>query len=186
MAQPYQFIRIPLGPRMLEEASRRAAELPIYRQSHRGLQANQVGCIGEVVAEQVLKRLEVPVLPVYGVTHDLEVRGKRTEIKTKDRTVAPKSTYECSVPLYNAAVQCPEMYIFLSIERNIVPRESMDIFRFHTAWVVGYATDMDMNEKSMIKKAGTMEPNGVSFFTDCRNISISQLRPFMTLANETK
>lgn len=181
MTQPYQFVRVPLAPPVLDEASLRANSLPIYKRSSRGLQANQVGCIGELVVEQTLSKSSVPFKPVYLISHDLELGQQRAEIKTKDRGVAPIATYECSVPSYNAEAQNPDMYIFVSLQRNQSARESVDIFRFHTAWIVGWATAEDIHSKSVERKAGTTEANGVHFFTDCRNLFISQLRPIAEL-----
>jgi len=181
MTQPYQFVRISLSPSLLDEAALRANSLPIYKRSSRGLQANQVGCIGEVVVEQTLRDSSVSFKPVYLISHDLEIDRQRVEVKTKDRGVAPVAAYECSVPSYNAEAQNPDMYIFVSLQRNQSARDSADIFRFHTAWIVGWATAEDIHVKAVERKAGTTEPNGVHFFTDCRNLFISQLRPIAEL-----
>lgn len=184
MAEFNQFLRIPLGERILGESSRRAQALPIYKRSHRGFQANQVGCIGEVVTELLLKKMGMLVKAIYRTSHDLEVNGKWTEVKSKDRAVSPRSTDECSVALYNSAVQNPDMYIFLSIQHKSAPKDSVDILRFHTAWVVGYATAEDIKEKGEFRSAGSVEPNGMRFFTDSRNISIHHLRPIRQLLHE--
>jgi len=184
LAEFKQFLRIPLSERILEESSRRAQLLPIYKRSHRGFQANQVGCIGEVVTELLLKKMGMPVKTVYRTSHDLEVNGKWTEVKSKDRAVSPRSTDECSVALYNMAVQHPDLYVFLSLQHKNSPKDSVDIMRFHTAWVVGYATAEDLKEKGEFRAAGSVEPNGMRFFTDSRNISIENLRPIRQLPSE--
>ena len=49
------------------------AARPVYKGSHRGEAANEVGCLGEAVVLRVLTDVyRVPVEPVFDTTHDLE------------------------------------------------------------------------------------------------------------------
>jgi len=184
MALYRQFIRATLTPEILAQAQERALKMPILRHSHRGFIANQIGCLGELVVEIWLTKYRVPCKFVYYRSHDIEIRGKKTEIKTKDRSVAPKETFECSTPTYNNGVQNPELYVFISLQRYSDIHDKQDIYRFHTAWILGYATKDDMSTLAQIRKAGDREPNGVVFFTDCMNIFIHQLRPISEIVHD--
>jgi hypothetical protein len=81
-------------------------------------------------------------------------------------------------------VQNPELYVFLSLQRYSDIHDKQDICRFHTAWILGYATKDDMSTLAQIRKAGDREPNGVVFFTDCMNIFIYQLRPISEIVHD--
>lgn len=184
MALYRQFIRAHLTVEILDQGQARALKMPVLRHSHRGFIANQIGCLGELVVELWLTKYHVPCAFLYYRSHDIEIRGKKTEIKTKDRSVPPKETFECSTPTYNNGVQNPEWYVFISLERHSDGYDKEDIHRFHTAWILGYATREDMATLAQIRKAGDKEPNGVVFFTDCMNIFIHQLRPISEIVHD--
>jgi hypothetical protein len=69
-----------------------------------------VGALGEIVALTYLSRLPVDVVDAGEIGHDFVVNGRTVDVKTKERTVAPKSYYECSVPDYLKGVQTPDLY----------------------------------------------------------------------------
>lgn len=54
MAETYR--EVPLGDDILNTALRSVRSLPVLENSHRKLQPNIVGCIGEVVFERFLER----------------------------------------------------------------------------------------------------------------------------------
>ena len=118
-------------------AETRVKELPIYKNSHREVEANQVGVLGEIVTELWLSHLQIPYLDQKITTHDylLTKVDKRLEVKTKDRTVVPFSDYDCSVPLYNHEHQIPDYYLFISLLRN-KRFEGNNIRRFQRAYIL--------------------------------------------------
>lgn len=78
--------------------------MPVYANSHRELEANLVGAIGEVVFERWLHTFEIP-FDRTGTTQDDDRVGPAkwlVEVKTKDRTVRPQGDYAVSIPAYNA------------------------------------------------------------------------------------
>lgn len=176
-----QLLRIPITEVVYAEAERRVSEMPVLNGSHRGEAANEVGVLGEVVVEACLSALDVPFTPEGKTSHDLSITGKGiVEIKTKDRTVKPLPHYECSVPLYNHDHQVVDWYIFVSLLRK---GKAENIRRFKEAWVVGCMGRQKLQSIGKVWKAGEVDPdNGTKFWTDCINVQISDLKPFMEAA----
>lgn len=175
------FLKLHISPDLHQAASERAKNLPIMRGSHRGLDANMIGCLGEVVFEKVLEDSKIGFEPLYTTRHDVRIetasRGLRTlEIKTKDRTVPPKPNYEATLPAYNHEHQVADYYGFVSLQRSRT--DTSGIERFKTAWIVGVANQSIFDKHKKLWKAGQKDPtNGTVFWTDVWNLYIHQLAP---------
>jgi hypothetical protein len=115
------------------KALERVEGLPIYEGSHRGVQGNEVGCLGEIVIEAFFKEHDVVFKDDRNsTTHNYTINEKYTlDVKTKDRTVPPRSNYDCSVPLYNHEHQRPDYYYFVSLFRDKKYKDGNDIGRFY-------------------------------------------------------
>ena len=161
--------------------------LPVYRGSHRGGAANQVGVLGEVVARETLELLGISMTPIFKTTHDFELRtGRRVEVKTKDRTVPPRPDYECSIPQYNHDHQDVDYYVFVSLERSR-DRNDDALDRFVKAHIVGAANRRLMAVKGVNRATGETDPrNGTTFWTACRNIYIRDLVDLETAVSHWK
>lgn len=173
-------LKLPIPQAVHELALERAEAMPVLHGSHRGVAANQVGCLGEVIVERLLECMRVPFESVGATSHDLQVGKELWEVKTKDRTVVPKSSYDCSVPLYNSEHQVVDRYVFVSLLRD--RKDSLDIRRFTVAYLVGTATRQQVFDHGKVWRAGEVDPsNGTKFWTDCINIPISRLDSFLQL-----
>jgi hypothetical protein len=178
-------IRITITPEHHQQAQTLSDTRPIYRQSHRGKEANDVGSLGEIIAIQWLAQNQITTNHDDVTTHDLSLPNHQTiEIKTKDRTVAPQPHYECSIPLYNHDHQQPHYYLFVSIQRN-KQTTLTGINRYHTAHILGAASQKQVNENAITRDTGwTDKRNDTTFWTACRNLTIKQLvNPQTTLAS---
>ena len=102
---------------MLIRARNRAAKLPKLKNSIRNQKGKLVGLLGE---EIVKKFLGIPVKQdKASYDYDLIDWGdQKIEVKTKERSVAPKPEYECSVALYNAKQDC-DLYVFVCSTHRI-------------------------------------------------------------------
>ena len=173
------YCRCTLHDYFWDEASQRVAAGNIYERSHRGEEANEVGFLGEVVAEKWFQRHDIHFKDMRTkTTHDYLLFGSSTiDVKTKDRTVLPRIDYDNSVPLYNHDHQRPDYYLFISLVRDKSIPVS-DIRRYRTACIVG---GIDIETLDFIGKdweAGETDArNGTKFWTACRNIEMSQLIP---------
>jgi len=177
--QNTSFLKVNITPDMYRKATERAESLPVFRGSHRKEEANIVGCLGEIVSERVLEDNKIQFEPMYTTKHDLgitnaELEKKTIEVKTKDRTVAPRPNYEATLPAYNHEHQMADYYAFVSLQRSA--NNSSEIERFNTAWVVGVANRQIFDRHKKFWKAGQQDPtNGTVFWTDCWNLYIHQL-----------
>lgn len=157
-----------------EEATDRVAKLPIYERSHRQGAANEVGVLGEIAAEWWMRCAKVSWQPDKVTTHDysLPARNLTVDVKTKDRTVPPQASYDCSVPLYNHSHQRPDWYLFVSLLRD---KTTTGIERFTKAYVLGGCTQSDLDTGTIWRK-GQTDTNGTTFWTDCINVAVKSLR----------
>lgn len=152
------------------------AARPVYRGSHRGGAANEVGCLGEAVVARVLADHGLHLRPVFATTHDYAFpNGWTVEVKTKDRTVAPRPGFDCSVPEYVEDHQTPDFYVFVSLQRDRSSGDGLE--RFHTAHLVGVGSPHLLARRGHYKDRGHTDPNGTTFWTACHNVAISALVP---------
>lgn len=167
---------INLSERLWRQAEQRVSETPVYDLSHRKEAANEVGCLGEIVAEKWFETNRIAIQDERVTTHDYRLAdGKTLDVKTKDRTVKPLGRYECSVPLYNHEHQHPDYYLFLSLWRNS-EFDANDIRRFRTAYVLGASDQELLKAKGVTWRKGDIDPdNGTQFWTDCINLKIVDL-----------
>jgi hypothetical protein len=162
---------------LLDEAQHRAESVGALDQSMRGMQANQVGALGELVGIRLLREREVSFTEVYCVGYDVEFIdngvSRTMEFKTKERTVAPLEHYDCTIPLYNHEVQRPDYYFFISL---LSSGKSDDIRRFTKAYILGVIT---LGELESIGKRWTPqqvdESNNWRPTIDCLNVKVSDL-----------
>lgn len=177
-------VRIKCDVDMWALADERASTKPIYKNSHRGIAANQLGCLGEIAAEYWMLREKIDFVNESSrTTHDYRLHnGIRIDVKTKDRTVPPLPRYECSVPEYNHEHQLPDYYLFVSLERDKSFGRSTDIRRYKFAYVLGAIRRQVLDEKGRRWETDQVDPaNGTRFWTACINVRISQLeRPDAT------
>ena len=143
----------------LDRVRVRAEKLPLLKNSIRNGEGKIVAFIGEEVAKHVLKgRIED--------TYDYDVIYGQTkvDVKTKERTVAPRSFYECSVANFNTRQDCDE-YAFVSVLDN-----------FQEAWYLGKISKKKFYETATFHKKGEVDPaNNFTFKADCYNIPIHKL-----------
>ena len=171
-----RFVRFDLTPEIFDDARARASRTPVYSGSHRGLDANMIGHLGEVVVERWLRERGFDVRTVGAIEHDMMVVDPQggpslsIEIKTKDRTVRPLSRYEATVPKYVYDKQSPDHYVFVSLYRERAsPRGA-----FSEAYIVGSISRSRFDKCRHFEAAGP-KPNGAMFFCDAWNIHIAEL-----------
>lgn len=175
MADAYR--EMMLTPSILDQAIDRCEALPIFDNSHRKLQANVVGTIGEIVFEQFLRKNAVEFEDRRESTRfDYLVGSEKLslDLKTKDRTVRPKIGYDNPFPLYNHEHQRPRYYFFVSLMRA-PERKDDDVRRFTHAFLLGGIDIETLDREGTRWEAGQTDPsNGTTFWTACINVSMRQ------------
>jgi len=173
------YTSITLNDYFWDTAIERVKESPIYDGSHRGKQANEVGFLGEIVAEAWFNKHRLLFQDDRSkTTHDYILNKKITlDVKTKDRTVIPRTNFDNSVPLYNHNHQRPDYYLFISLLRD-KQFDDDDIRRFKKAFIVGSIDIETLESTGKTWKAGEIDPsNKTKFWTDCINIPMDKLIP---------
>jgi len=143
----------------LTRIKERAATLPLLKNSIRQGEGSLVAYIGEEVAKNVLNG---EIKDTYD--YDIVYQNMKVDVKTKERTVAPKPYYECSVADFNTKQDCDE-YAFVSVLNTL--RE---------AWYLGKISKSDFYKKAIFHRKGEIDSaNNFTFKADCYNIPISEL-----------
>jgi hypothetical protein len=173
MTSQFELLEVPVA-HLLEEAQRRAEKMGVLNRSMRGVQGAQVGCLGELVGMEYFHSKGIEYSEVFSTAYDVLINGSTTlEFKTKERTVAPLVSYDCTAPEYNKAHQKPDQYLFISL---LSSGKSDKINRFTKAYILGTVNSKDFNNKATFWKKGQVDPsNGWKVTIDCWNIPISSL-----------
>lgn len=164
---------------LLEAAQQRAEAQGALDQSMRGMQASQVGALGELVGIRLLRERKVLFTEVFSTQYDVafiqEGRSRTMEFKTKERTVPPELDFDCTIPLYNHEHQKPDYYFFISLLSN---GKSDDINRFTKAYILGVITLGELESVGVRWEAGQVDKrNQWSPTIDCINVKVSDLTP---------
>jgi len=142
----------------------RAKTLPLLNNSIRKGKGVVVAYIGEEVVKRVLDG-EIEDTYDYDLVYGDRVK---VDVKTKERTVAPKTHYNCTVADFNTKQDCDE-YAFVSVLSD-----------HSTAWYLGKISKEDFYKKARFYKEGDLDPDSplsmdFYFKADCYNIKISEL-----------
>jgi hypothetical protein len=146
---------------MLVTARDKAAEMGKLRNSIISGAGNLAGFIGEAVAQQVMGG-------VLANTYDYDLilcNGKTVDVKTKQTSVKPLETYECSIAALNTKQGC-DYYAFVRVKND-----------FSVGWFLGvYEKQQYMLDAKYLTR-GTIDPsNSYVVKSDCYNLPIHQLK----------
>lgn len=147
--------------------------------SYLGKESKVAGAFGEAAFERAFHRLGGQLLEHVGA-YEFDYRHLalgRIEVKTKPRSVRPEAHYQAGVAEESLEFQHPEAFVFVSL----YPKAEGPFFRYEEAWIVGWMSDAEFRERSvLIPKGSTMGGGGASF-RDMRDVDLSQLRPLEDL-----
>lgn len=146
---------------MLVEARDKAAEMGRLCNSIINGAGNIAGFIGEAIAQKVMGG-------VLANTYDYDLvlcNGKTVDVKTKQTSVKPLETYECSIAKLNTTQEC-DFYAFVRVKND-----------FSVGWLLGVYEKQQYMLDSVFMKKGTIDPsNGYTVKSDCYNLKINQLK----------
>ena len=146
---------------MLVTARDKAAEMGRLRNSITNGAGNIAGFIGEAIAQQVMGG-------VLTNTYDYDLilcNGKTVDVKTKQTSVKPLLTYECSIAGLNTTQEC-DYYAFVRVKND-----------FSVGWYLGVYEKQQYILDSVFMKKGIIDPdNGYVVKSDCYNLPIHQLK----------
>jgi hypothetical protein len=145
---------------MLIDASKRAKELGILRNSISKGMGNVAGMLGEEIALKIMGgKLES--------NYDYDILlpdGTTTDVKTKLTTVKPLPKYSCSVSAYNIRQKC-DSYTFVRVKKDLT-----------VGWFLGSINKLDFFNEARFVEKGEIDPtNEYKARTSCFNCPISAL-----------
>ena len=158
---------------ILSIAEKRIEDIPILKDSIRGKEANLIGSIGEVLFERFIQEhglmVEKEKDEEERYNHDFIVDEEfRVEVKTKDRSVVPKSYYDCSVTEESLSRQDPDFFYFISLLKKGGV--------FTDGYLLGAIDTPNLLIRGETWKAGEVDArNGKTIRVDCVSIEIKNL-----------
>lgn len=154
-------IEVVVTPQMLVEARDKAAEMGKLRNSITSGAGNIAGFIGEAIANQVLGGVLTNTYDYDLVLND----DIKVDVKTKQTSVKPLPTYDCSIANLNTKQQC-DYYCFVRVKND-----------FTVGWYLGvYPKEQYMLDAVFMKKGTIDNSNGYVVKSDCWNLPIHQLK----------
>lgn len=122
---------------------------------------NIAGFIGEAIAHQVLGGYIENTFDYDLVLAD----GTKVDVKTKNTSVKPLDSYDCSIADLNTTQKC-DYYAFVRVKND-----------FTVGWYLGVYPKDQYFKDAVFMKRDTIDPsNGYTVKTDCYNLKINQLR----------
>lgn len=154
-------IEVVITPDMLVEARDKAAEMGKLRNSITSGAGNIAGFIGEAIAQQVLGGSLMNTYDYDLVLDD----GTKIDVKTKQTSVKPLETYECSIVNLNTTQKC-DHYVFVRVKND-----------FTVGWYLGSYPKEQYFKDAVFRKKGDVDPsNGYVVRSDCYNLPINKLQ----------
>jgi len=146
---------------MLVTARDKAADMgKLHNSIIRGA-GNLAGFLGEAIAQQVMGG-ELNNTYEYDL---VLTNGKTVDVKTKQTSVKPLDTYECSIAGLNTTQEC-DYYAFVRVKND-----------FSVGWFLGvYDKKQYMLDSTFMKKGTIDTSNGYVVKSDCYNLKINQLK----------
>ena len=154
-------IEVKVTDEMLLSARDKAAEMGRLHNSITRGTGNIAGFIGEEIAQVVLGgKLDN--------TYDYDLvldDGRTVDVKTKQTSVVPLETYDCSIAAFNTKQDC-NYYCFVRVKND-----------YTVGWYLGvYGKEAYMKEAVFMKKGDLDPSNGYVVRSDCYNLKIHQLK----------
>jgi hypothetical protein len=169
--QAGKWVEINITPSIFCRGKEKAEEMGLLKNSITSGEGNLAGFIGEEVVRVVCGGY---IDNTYD--HDILIKGKRCDVKTKRCTSKPRDYYECSIAKYNTRQDC-DYYIFVRVEviDNIYKR----------AWVLGYyPKNKYVEDARKLTKGEKDGDNGFIVKADCYNMPISDLLNIDNIGSE--
>lgn len=147
--------------------------------SYLGKESKVAGAFGEAAFERAFHRLGGQLLEHVGA-YEFDYRHLalgRIEVKTKPRSVRPEAHYQAGVAEESLEFQHPEAFVFVSL----YPKAEAPFFRYEEAWIVGWMSDAEFRERSVLIPKGSEMGGGGLSFRDMRDVDLSDLKPIEEL-----
>jgi len=159
-------IEVDITQDMIDRAEKRAKSMGAIKNSLTKGDGNLSGFIGEEMVLKTFPSCEMKSSKDFDIIYtDLGGDELNIEVKTKRRTVEPKSYYTCHISK-TSAHQDPDVYVFCQVNINEVPIKG---------WVLGWLPKDLFYKKAEFRKKGQLDDRGFKEKVDCFVCKISDL-----------
>jgi hypothetical protein len=143
----------------------------------KGRKAVWEGAVGQAVFERAMSDLGIDWSLEADWNYDYKSDGRTVEVKTKERSVAPRPEYEASVYEYNHQRQNADWYAFVSLKfADGYNKESKEArYKYSVGWVVGCIQREDFAQVARVVEVGDPLPNGQRAGFASHNIEFGKL-----------
>jgi hypothetical protein len=162
-------IEIDLHPQLVATALELAEDKPKLKNSIRDGDGWKIAMISDLMVQEALGG---EIISHEDYNSDWKSnKGKRFEIKAKERTVKPKPHYNCTVYQFNTLQKC-DYYLFTSILKD-----------YSKGYILGYMNKKSFLNQSLSCKKGELDESSPAhkpylYPADCLNLRISELQKF--------
>jgi len=172
-----RYVSIPLTERHYKLVDQTAPKETWGKGPVIGETASPIGRLGEIVVIEYLTQQEVQFTEDFTIYQDLTIVGSGPlEVKTKNRTTAPKPYYDASIPTYSHKFQNVSYWAFVSLERD--KDYSGDFVRgYHHAHLVGVANRRITETGTVVHAGDHDESNDLTLRMTTINIPLRNLKP---------
>lgn len=151
-----------------DDQIKRAKELYDFKRLNNSImkgKSNIFGALGEIL---IYDRYKSVCEYSGSYDHDLIIKDKKVDVKTKKTTVVPKPYYFCSIADFNTSQEC-DYYCFVRVEEAY--------FITKRAWLLGWKEKNKFFEEAKFYREGDIDPTDVewTFRADCWNLEVSKL-----------
>ena len=177
-------VRYKILPADVKEARRLAPNGAYNSRSITNGERNLLGILGELCYVKMMRAIcpEADIDHTPTMNYDVVINGRKVDVKTKQRSVAPRAEFAASIVAYSRETQHCEVYEFTSITVNNKLPDSDDR-KFSEFFYIGARTKKNYFKNSKFMKKG--EPEGNNYVPtkgrefriveDCYNMPYSEL-----------
>jgi len=171
MIKAGKIIEVPVTEDIRKIAYEKADEMGKLNNSILKGKGNEVGFIGEeVIKNYIVNTFGGEIEEGNHYDYDFVHGGIRYEVKTKQTTVTPKSSYDCSIANFNPNQKC-DVYIFARLHEF-----------WEKAWILGWMEKDEYFKNSVFLKKGEIDTsNNFIVKADCHNVKILNLHDIKNL-----
>jgi hypothetical protein len=124
------------------------------------------GALGEVIAMHFLRSINKPVQYVGSYDYDLEINGKKIDVKTIQTDKEPTNDFNANIDASNTR-QKTDFYLWCSVSKSM-----------KYGYIIGYLAKDEFYKISQLKKKGEIDWGDWVFKSDTYTTKVKNVKKF--------
>ena len=124
------------------------------------------GALGEVIAMHFLRSINKPVQYVGSYDNDLEINGKKIDVKTIRTDKEPTNDFNLNISAYNTK-QETDFYLWCSVSQEM-----------KYGYIIGYLAKDEFYRMAELKKEGEIDYGSWVFKSDTYTTKVKNVKKF--------